>query len=102
MEISTFELLVKRIAPPPAPQDVARRVLEPLGVKVGKYIVDLNPFDKFIKLLINRLLERYTVQFLAQLRQRQSQIGIDLESLNISNNEPRFTCKVSTEISDNA
>ena len=28
MEISTFELLVKRIAPPPAPQDVARRVVE--------------------------------------------------------------------------
>jgi Protein of unknown function (DUF1350) len=58
--------------------------LEPLGVKVGRYIVDLNPFDKFIKLLITRTLERYTVQFLAQLRQRQSQIGIDLESLDIS------------------
>jgi hypothetical protein len=28
MEISTFELLVKRIAPPPAPQDVARRVVQ--------------------------------------------------------------------------
>lgn len=28
MEISTFELLVKRIAPPPAPQAVARRVVQ--------------------------------------------------------------------------
>jgi hypothetical protein len=28
MEISTFELLVKRIAPAPAPQDVARRVVQ--------------------------------------------------------------------------
>lgn len=28
MEISTFELLVKRIAPPPAPLDVARRVVQ--------------------------------------------------------------------------
>ncbi len=28
MEISTFELLVKRIAPPPAPADVARRVVQ--------------------------------------------------------------------------
>ena len=28
MEISTFELLVKRIAPPPAPQNVARRVVQ--------------------------------------------------------------------------
>jgi hypothetical protein len=49
--------------------------LEPLGVKVGKYIVDLNPFDKLIKLLISRPLECYTVQFLAQLRQRQNQIS---------------------------
>ncbi len=59
--------------------------LEPLGVKVGKYIVDLNPFDKFIELLSGRLLERYTVQFLAQLRQRQSQIGVDFESVDNAN-----------------
>lgn len=45
--------------------------LEPLGVKVGKYIVDLNPFDKFIELLSGRLLERYAAKFLVQLRQRQ-------------------------------
>lgn len=45
--------------------------LEPLGVKVGKYIVDLNPFDKFIELLSGRLLERYAAKFLVRLRQRQ-------------------------------
>jgi len=45
--------------------------LEPLGVQIGKYIVDLNPFDKFIKLLSGRLLERYVAKFLVQLRQRQ-------------------------------
>lgn len=59
--------------------------LEPLGVKVGKYIVDLNPFDKFIELLSGRLLERYTVRFLDILRQRQSQVGIDFESVEKNN-----------------
>lgn len=48
--------------------------LEPLGIRVGNYIVDLNPFDKFIELLRCRLLERYTIQFLAQLRHRQDKI----------------------------
>jgi hypothetical protein len=46
--------------------------LEPLGVKIGKYIVDLNPLDKFIELLSGRLLERYAAEFLVQLRQRQN------------------------------
>lgn len=46
--------------------------LEPLGVKVGKYIVDLNPFDKFIELFSGRLLECYAAKFLVQLKQRQS------------------------------
>jgi hypothetical protein len=46
--------------------------LEPLGVKIGKYIVDLNPLDKFIELLSGRLLERDAAQFLVQLRQRQN------------------------------
>lgn len=48
--------------------------LEPVGVKVGKYIVDLNPWDKFIKLLSGRLLERYATKFLTELRQRQHEI----------------------------
>lgn len=55
--------------------------LEPLGVRVGEYIVDLNPFDKFIELLKGRLLERYAIQLLAQLRQRQNEVGIDLRSV---------------------
>lgn len=46
--------------------------LEPLGVKIGKYIVDLNPLDKFIELLSGRLLERHAAKFLVQLRQRQN------------------------------
>lgn len=48
--------------------------LEPLGVKIGKYIVDLNPLDKFIELLSGRLLERYAAKFLVQLRQSQNSL----------------------------
>jgi hypothetical protein len=48
--------------------------LEPVGLKVGKYIVDLNPLDKFIELLSGRLLEGYAVDFLSQLRQRQREL----------------------------
>jgi Protein of unknown function (DUF1350) len=48
--------------------------LEPLGVKIGKYIVDLNPFDKFIALGRSRLLEHHTVEFLVQLRERQNSL----------------------------
>ncbi|NEQ23013.1 MAG: DUF1350 domain-containing protein [Microcoleus sp. SIO2G3] len=55
--------------------------LEPLGVRVGDYVVDLNPFDKFIELLRCRQLERYTTHFLAQLRLRQSKIEDDAEPI---------------------
>lgn len=46
--------------------------LEPLGVKIGKYIVDLNPLNKFIELLSDRSLERYATEFLVHLKQRQN------------------------------
>ncbi len=46
--------------------------LEPLGVRVGDYIVDLNPFDKFIKPLTGRRLEEYAAKFLMQLWLRQN------------------------------
>ncbi|HLP90858.1 MAG TPA: hypothetical protein VK184_20030 [Nostocaceae cyanobacterium] len=57
MEITTFELLVKRIAPPPAPADIARRVvqgyfltitnLEPRTItyRITFHISRPNPFD---------------------------------------------------------
>lgn len=45
--------------------------LEPLGVRVGNWIVDLNPLDKFMERLSGRHLEAYAATFLMQLRQRQ-------------------------------
>lgn len=48
--------------------------LEPVGINVGEYVVDLNPFDKVIELLSGRLLERYAAKFLAHLRQYQNEL----------------------------
>jgi hypothetical protein len=41
--------------------------LEPLGVKIGDYIVDLNPWDKFVKSLKYRFLEDVITEFLSEL-----------------------------------
>lgn len=45
--------------------------LEPIGIKVGNYIVDLNPFDKFIKPIRVRHLENVVIHFLEELERRQ-------------------------------
>lgn len=50
--------------------------LEPLGVRVGESVVDLNPFDKFIEPLKLRQLEPTVIQVLVELRKRQLQKGI--------------------------
>jgi hypothetical protein len=44
--------------------------LEPLGIRIGKYIVDFNPFDKFIASIDNRQLESFTLNFIDELKQR--------------------------------
>lgn len=48
-------------------QELLGKHLEPVGIQLGKYIVDLNPWDKFIALIVYRHLERVTVQFLEKL-----------------------------------
>jgi Protein of unknown function (DUF1350) len=53
-------------------QELRGKHLEPLGIRVNEFIVDLNPFDKFIELLKNRYLEERVIEFLDELRQRQS------------------------------
>lgn len=54
--------------------EVPGKHLEPMGLRIGQYVVDLNPLDKFIELISGRLLERYAVNFLLLLRQRQRDI----------------------------
>ena len=53
-------------------KEVEGKHLEPIGIKIGNYIVDLNPWDKFIKPLKNRVLEYWSVHFLDALKKRLS------------------------------
>lgn len=61
-------------------QELRGKHLEPLGVRVGELIVDLNPFDKFMKPIKDRELEGCVIQALDLLGQRQSQLRIGLEA----------------------
>jgi hypothetical protein len=51
-------------------QELPGKHLEPLGVRIGNYLVDLNPFDKFIEALQDRKLERCALQFIDELKKR--------------------------------
>lgn len=51
-------------------QEIEGKHLEPIGIKISNYIVDLNPWDKFIKPLKNRFLEYWSVRFLDALKKR--------------------------------
>ncbi len=51
-------------------QEIKGKHLEPVGIKIGDYIVDLNPCDKFIKPLKSRFLEYWSVHFLDALKKR--------------------------------
>lgn len=50
--------------------------LEPIGIKLDKYIIDLNPFDKFIEPIKNRQTEVVTAQLLDKLRQKQKEMDL--------------------------
>jgi hypothetical protein len=51
-------------------QELEGKHLEPVGIKIGNYIVDFNPWDKFIKPLKSRFLEYWSVHFLDDLKKR--------------------------------
>ena len=51
-------------------QEIEGKHLEPIGIKISNYIVDLNPWDKFIKPLKSRFLEYWSVRFLDALKKR--------------------------------
>jgi hypothetical protein len=51
-------------------KELSGKHLEPVGVRIGNSIVDLNPFDKFIEPLSRRDLEAIVMDFLEQLKHR--------------------------------
>nr|WP_290220874.1 DUF1350 family protein [Trichocoleus desertorum] len=56
-------------------QELPGKHLEPVGVQVGPYVVDLNPSDKFIEPIAQRWLERVATEFLSKLRQREQNLS---------------------------
>lgn len=60
-------------------EELKGKHLKPVGVRVGEFIVDLNPLDKFIQPLKQRRLEGLTIKLLDELRLRQNQLDRDLE-----------------------
>lgn len=58
-------------------KEIPGKHLEPVGIRVGNYIVDLNPLDKFIEPISSRYLEQLALEFLEKLQQRQEGIELD-------------------------
>ncbi|MBP5971663.1 DUF1350 family protein [Brasilonema sp. CT11] len=52
-------------------QEIPGKHLEPLGIKIGNYIVDFNPLDKFIEPIKSRQLEPVVIRFLDELKERK-------------------------------
>lgn len=52
-------------------QELSGKHLEPVGVRIGRWIVDFNPWDKFAELIADRALEAVVLQFLDRLHQRE-------------------------------
>lgn len=51
-------------------EEIEGKHLEPIGLKIGNNIVDLNPCDKFIQPLKSRFLEYWSVHFLDAFKKR--------------------------------
>jgi hypothetical protein len=56
-------------------RELSGKHLEPIGIQVGDYIVDLNPLDKFIEPIQSRQLEYFTIQFLDKLSNRKEKLS---------------------------
>lgn len=59
-----YEALQQRLV---VQRELPGKHLEPVGVKIGKFIVDFNPLDKFIQPLSKRDLEETVLTFLEKL-----------------------------------
>ncbi len=66
---------LKQRAFPLLHQELPGKHLEPNGIRLGNWIVDFNPLDKFAEPVQQRHLEAVALQFLTQLRQREQAIA---------------------------
>ncbi len=63
------------------PEQLDGKHLEPLGIKIGNYIVSLDSFDKFINPIKNRRLETVAIQLLEALKQQQKEMDLEKKSV---------------------
>lgn len=59
---------------PPLTEQLNGKHLEPIGVKIGNYLIDLNPFDKFIEPIKSRKVETVAIFLLEKLKQQQKEV----------------------------
>ncbi|MEP0919271.1 DUF1350 family protein [Leptolyngbya sp. DQ-M1] len=52
-------------------RELSGKHLEPVGVQIGEWVVDLNPLDKLAEPIAGRTLESVVLEFLDRLRQRE-------------------------------
>ncbi|MBD1922840.1 DUF1350 family protein [Microcoleus sp. FACHB-831] len=52
-------------------EELPGKHLEPVGIQIGDYVVDLNPLDKFIEPIKYRFLETVAIQFLEEVKRRE-------------------------------
>ncbi|MGH2414821.1 MAG: hypothetical protein ACRDEA_14250, partial [Microcystaceae cyanobacterium] len=55
-------------------EELTGKHLEPIGIQMGNYVMDFNPFDKFSEPIKSRRLESVTIRFLDELRRREEQL----------------------------
>lgn len=62
-------------------RELSGKHLEPVGVRMGRWLVDFNPFDKFAELIVDRRLETVVLQFLDRLHERNSKPSTELSKI---------------------
>lgn len=80
---STCTWLIEKLSTKTKPQELSKFIqqldgkhLEPIGIKIDKYIINFYSFDKFIKPIKNRKTEVVTAQLLEKLKQKQKEMDL--------------------------
>lgn len=101
LDVFWFIEQLKRRKLPVLDKEIPGKHLEPIGIKIGNYTVDLNPLDKFIELIAERRVECSVIQFLEQLKQRAEQEDnvseIDKGVMNVQHSAPENRAEATKE-----
>ncbi|MGB3296715.1 MAG: DUF1350 family protein [Phormidesmis sp.] len=83
-DVSDVKWLSQYLQTKSAPiQELSGKHLEPLGWRIGRYITDFNPFDKFIKPLCQWQVANVAIEFLQTLQSIPAENPTNLQPLQI-------------------